>query len=84
VQGGDVKNYNTGLFFVIAENVKALDVGLEEEEQQERGFGFFGSNGETGRHSSMVPRWSPPISYLHLYECEQFSVSPSHCCFFFC
>jgi hypothetical protein len=66
------------------ENVKALDVGLEEEEQQERGFGFFGSNGETGRHSSMVPRWSPPISYLHLYECEQFSVSPSHCCFFFC
>ncbi|CAM6046865.1 unnamed protein product [Sphagnum compactum] len=56
------------------ENVKALDVGLEEEEQQERGFGFFGSNGETGRHSSMVPRWSPPISYLHLYECEQFSM----------
>jgi hypothetical protein len=70
------------IFFVITDNVKALDVGLEEEDQPERGFGFFGSNGETGRHSSMVPRWSPPISYLHLYECEQFSVSPSHWCFF--
>lgn len=59
----------------VTDSVKPSDVGLGDEQQQERGFGFFGGNGQGGRHSSMVARWAPPISYLHLYECEHFSVS---------
>lgn len=61
----------------ILDSIKPSDVGLDEDmfAQHERGFGFFGKmNGRRGRHSSMVSRWAPPISYLHIYECEDFSM----------
>ncbi|KAL3687918.1 hypothetical protein R1sor_014227 [Riccia sorocarpa] len=60
----------------ILDSIKPADVGLDEDDarQQERGFGYFGTNGRRGRHSPMVARWAPPISYLHLYECEDFSM----------
>lgn len=60
---------------MVLNSVKSSDVGLDEEsaEQQERGFGLFGVNGRRGRHS-LLARWAPPISYLHLYECEAFSM----------
>ncbi|CAM6128636.1 unnamed protein product [Calypogeia fissa] len=58
----------------VLDGIKASDVGLEENSvEQERGFGMFGRNGVRGRHS-MSARWAPPISYLHLYECESFSM----------
>ncbi|CAK9206346.1 unnamed protein product [Sphagnum troendelagicum] len=61
------------------ENITSLDVGLDEEEQQqheELDLGFFGSNdGETEPDLSMVVKCPPlPISYLPLYECEQFAM----------
>ncbi|BBN08781.1 plant cysteine oxidase [Marchantia polymorpha subsp. ruderalis] len=60
----------------ILDSIQASDVGLDEVDamSQERGFGFFGTNGRRGRHTPMVARWAPPISYLHLYECEDFSM----------
>ncbi|KAJ7565842.1 hypothetical protein O6H91_02G077200 [Diphasiastrum complanatum] len=60
----------------VIDKVKCTDVGLREGtlEEHERGFGFFGANGQGGRHSTMVARWAPPISYLHLHEDEQFSM----------
>lgn len=61
----------------LLDSIKPSDVGLDEDvySQHDRGFGFFGTmNGRRGRHSSMVSRWAPPISYLHIYECEDFSM----------
>ncbi|KAJ7547072.1 hypothetical protein O6H91_08G067500 [Diphasiastrum complanatum] len=59
----------------VIEKIKCTDVGLREDtlEQHEHGFGFFGANGQGGRHS-MVARWAPPISYLHIHEEERFSM----------
>lgn len=64
------------------ENITSLDVGLDKEEQQQQqqheelDLGFFGSNdGETELDLSMVVKCPPlPISYLPLYECEQFAM----------
>jgi hypothetical protein len=71
------------LVMIIAENITSLDVGLDEEEQQheELDLGFSGSNdGETDPDLSMVVKCPPlPISYLPLYECEQFAVSLHDC-----
>ncbi|MCO5599509.1 hypothetical protein L7F22_053614 [Adiantum nelumboides] len=62
---------------LMADNIKPIDVGLDESmpPHNDRGFGFFGMfNGQKGRHSSMVSRWAPPISYKHIYECQEFSM----------
>jgi hypothetical protein len=72
------------LVMIIAENITSLDVGLDEEEQQQReelDLGFFASNdGETEPDLSMVVNCPPlPIAYLPLYECEQFAVSLHDC-----
>eukprot|EP00249_Psilotum_nudum_P018867 c26993_g1_i2 orf=1085-1837(-) len=61
----------------ILDRMKPSDVGLDEQlfAQHDRGFGFFGMlNGRRGCHSSLVARWAPPISYLHIHECEKFSM----------
>jgi hypothetical protein len=61
------------------DNITSLDVGLDEEEQQqheELDLSFFRSNdGETEPDLSMVVKRPPlPILYLPLYECEQFAM----------
>jgi hypothetical protein len=66
------------------DNITSLDVGLDEEEQQqheELDLSFFRSNdGETEPDLSMVVKRPPlPILYLPLYECEQFAVSLHDC-----
>lgn len=60
----------------LLDTFRPADVGLDEaaEPDGQRGFGFFGFSGRRGRHSTVVPRWSPPITYLHLYECDEFSM----------
>ena len=67
-------------FALYADGIKPIDVGLDESlaSQNDRGLGFFGRMGErSGRHLSMVSRWSPPITYLHIFENKDFSVSSS-------
>jgi hypothetical protein len=60
-------------WLVVADTIRPSDVGLGDVEQQNRGFGDDGQ----GEWRSILPRWAPPISYLHLYECELFSVRTS-------
>eukprot|EP00249_Psilotum_nudum_P010508 c22578_g2_i1 orf=62-721(+) len=56
--------------------IKPCDVGLDENffSQLGQGFGFSGTlNDQNGWYSS-VNRWCPPISYIHIYECDDFSM----------
>ncbi|KAJ7555518.1 hypothetical protein O6H91_05G042700 [Diphasiastrum complanatum] len=60
----------------VIEKISCRDLGLTEIalQQHARGFGFFGANGHGGQHSTMLARWTPPISYLHIYESDNFSM----------
>lgn len=55
----------------------AADVGLrgEGESDDERGYGFFGKNLFENRQSLRSGRWAKPITYLHVFENDCFSVS---------
>ncbi|RWW27997.1 hypothetical protein GW17_00007537 [Ensete ventricosum] len=58
-----------------SDDIKPSDVGLEDEAQKARGWNvsMHGSNGRKGRNGNN--QYLPPIKYLHIYECESFSVS---------
>jgi len=59
----------------LLDTFRPTDVGLNEDTlEQDRGYGFFGQNMQRIRHSAMVARWSQPVTYLHIYECDSFTV----------
>lgn len=53
-----------------SDSIKPQDLGLVTFEQN-RGFGDLDGQ---GKRRPIMPRYAPPISYLHLYECDLFSV----------
>ncbi|KAG8046420.1 hypothetical protein GUJ93_ZPchr0008g13834 [Zizania palustris] len=60
--------------YSLMDTITPADVGLRDGNPEEdgRGFGFFGSN--LMRDSERVARWAQPITYLHVYECDAFSI----------
>eukprot|EP00249_Psilotum_nudum_P010505 c22578_g1_i1 orf=1113-1880(+) len=56
--------------------IEPCDVGLDENffAQLDQGFGCFGTRNSRKSWYSPVARWCPPISYLHIYECDEFSM----------
>lgn len=50
------------------------DVGLKEENaDDDRGHGLFGLS-----QLNRIARWAQPITYVDIFECENFTVSPMH------
>ncbi|KAK9088900.1 hypothetical protein Scep_027982 [Stephania cephalantha] len=56
------------------DKIRPGDVGLDQEAQLVRGWknSSHGINGKKGRNGNL--QYLPPIKYLHLYECESFSM----------
>ncbi|XP_024399773.1 plant cysteine oxidase 4 isoform X2 [Physcomitrium patens] len=55
----------------VLDNIKPSDLGLVNDEQQNGGDRCFTGD---GKGNWLRPRYSLPISYLHLYECDLFSM----------
>ncbi|CAL9173371.1 unnamed protein product [Musa hybrid cultivar] len=58
----------------VLDDIKPSDVGLEDEARIARGWNVstHGSNGRKGRNGNN--QYLPPIKYLHIHECESFSI----------
>ncbi|KAJ7548107.1 hypothetical protein O6H91_08G117500 [Diphasiastrum complanatum] len=55
------------------DDITSFDVGLQDSSiQNELAVGRVWSKRCGGHRSSTVSGWAPPITYLHLYECENF------------
>jgi len=55
------------------DELKPSNVGLEQEAQLVRKGSLNGTNGKKGSNGSY--QYPPPIKYIHLHECDKFSVS---------
>nr|XP_015883177.1 plant cysteine oxidase 3 isoform X2 [Ziziphus jujuba var. spinosa] len=56
--------------FTPSDTVAPTDVGLREENQDDdRGHGFFGFD-----QLNRVARWAQPITYIDIYECDSFTM----------
>jgi hypothetical protein len=70
----------TPSYNAIPDDLKPSNVGLEQEAQSSRQWKVpvNSSNGKKGRNGSH--QYPPPIKYLHLHECDKFSVSNLNLC----
>lgn len=62
-------------YYTVSDNLKPSNVGLDQEAQLARQWkvSMNVTNGKKGRSGSH--QYPPPITYLHLHECNKFSVS---------
>lgn len=69
---GWTRRYNG--FYIFADDIRPAHVGLEQDAQLVRGWKATNPlNGKKGRNGSS--QYLPSIQYLHIHECESFSVS---------
>lgn len=53
----------------MVDTITSTDVGLKENEEDDRGHGLFGFN-----VFSRANRWAQPITYIDVHECDGFTV----------
>lgn len=53
----------------MADTITSTDVGLKEDEEDDRGHGLFGFN-----VFSRANRWAQPITYIDVHECDGYTV----------
>uniref|UniRef100_A0A0C9RZF6 cysteine dioxygenase n=1 Tax=Wollemia nobilis TaxID=56998 RepID=A0A0C9RZF6_9CONI len=59
----------------VLDTIKPVDVGFNEELlEDDYGYGFSQPNLQRVPHSPVVDHWEEPITYLHIYECDRFSI----------
>ncbi|XP_058112353.1 plant cysteine oxidase 3 isoform X2 [Magnolia sinica] len=59
----------------LLDTIGPSDAGLKEDNSEDdRGHGFFGQNLFRNHQSTRVARWAQPITYLHIYECDSFTI----------
>lgn len=63
---------NSGAIHYVSDKIKPSDVGLDQEAQLVRNWNGNGIDRNGGLQSL------PPIKYLHIHECDSFSVSVKH------
>ncbi|XP_031478737.1 plant cysteine oxidase 3 [Nymphaea colorata] len=60
----------------LLDTITPTDVGLKEDlSDDERGHGFFSGNHVLrNQYSPRMARWAQPITYLHIHECNNFTI----------
>ncbi|CAA7407738.1 unnamed protein product [Spirodela intermedia] len=66
----EIRRITTLMDSIRPEDVGLSDINLDDE----RGHGFFGRDLFRNFPSTRTARWSLPITYLHIYECENFTI----------
>nr|XP_010929084.1 plant cysteine oxidase 3 isoform X1 [Elaeis guineensis] len=57
----------------LLDTISPAEVGLKDDNlEDDGGHGFFGPN--SFKNSARTARWAQPITYLHIYECDSFSI----------
>jgi hypothetical protein len=69
-----MSRHEVSLMFLFTDEIRPLDVGLDNEAQIARNWNSSTrpSNGRRGRNGAN--QFTAPIKYLHIHECESFSV----------
>ena len=69
-----MSRHEVSLMFLFTDEIRPLDVGLDNEAQIARNWNSSTrpSNGRRGRNGAN--QFPAPIKYLHIHECESFSV----------
>ncbi|ONK70214.1 uncharacterized protein A4U43_C05F31440 [Asparagus officinalis] len=56
----------------LMDTITPEEVGLGDGLDDDRGLGFFGSS--PFNNPNRTARWAQPITYLHIYECDSFTI----------
>jgi len=69
-----MSRHEVSLMFLFTDEIRPLDVGLDNEAQIARNWNSSTrpSNGRRGRNGAN--QFTAPIKYLHIHECESFSM----------
>ncbi|KAG0461347.1 hypothetical protein HPP92_021644 [Vanilla planifolia] len=72
IPGVSVSSVSIQKLCSVMDSISFVEVGLEHVPEDDRGHGIFHSN--AFKSSARAARWAQPITYLHIYECDSFTI----------